>query len=232
MEAIILAGGKGTRLQSIIKDVPKPMAPINGKPFLYYLLKKLQNSGIKKIILSVGYKYKTIIEYFDDSFYGIPIVYSIEEELLGTGGAIAKSLHFCNEEDVFVINGDTYLDLNYIDMYNFHKEKKSKLTLCLKEMKNYSRYGTVIVDEKNKVIGFEEKKFKEVGFINAGVYCLNKELIDKFKLNTKFSFENDFLEKKFQDIPIFAYICNAYFIDIGIPEDYYSALKDFLVIEF
>lgn len=227
MEAIILAGGKGTRLQSIITEVPKPMAPIGDKPFLFYLLKKLYKEGVTKIILSVGYKQESIINYFGNSFENVPIVYSTEKELLGTGGAIAQSLEYCNEENVFIINGDTYIELNYSQMFQFHREKQAHISMCLKEMKHYSRYGTVHIDTNLRVIGFEEKKFQEQGLINAGVYCIQKRLKEYFPTQTKFSFETDFLEKQYSNFKVFGYVSNSYFIDIGIPEDYQKAIHDF-----
>ncbi len=173
-EAIVLAGGLGTRLRKVVKDVPKPMADINGKPFLEYLLTFLAKQGIEKVILSVGYKYEVIKSYFGNSFSGMELVYSIESEPLGTGGGIRQSLFYVDSEDVFIMNGDTFFEVDLNRLFLFHKEKNSVLSVALKPMKKFDRYGVVKLDENKKIIGFEEKKYYESGLINGGVYLLNK----------------------------------------------------------
>ena len=129
MEAIVLAGGFGTRLKEVVSDVPKPMAPVNGKPFLEYLIKDLGEKGIRHIILAVGYKKKIIKEYFKNRYESIEITYSEELTPLGTGGAIKKALKLAKEEDVFIVNGDTFFDIDLKRMKEFHTENKSILTV-------------------------------------------------------------------------------------------------------
>lgn len=216
MEAIILAGGFGTRIRSTIGEVPKPMAPIdkdnNTVPFLAVLLEYLQNSGIKKVVFAVHYLKDQIIDYFGHSFKGIEIRYSIEDKPLGTGGAIVKASQYINDDKFLVLNGDTFLDCDYKELY-----KNEDLTLVLKHMNNCTRYGRVVT-EKNKIIEFVEKGAPKEGLINGGIYLVTKK--DLKNLHGTFSFETDFLHKKKN---IRAFITNGYFIDIGVPEDYKDA---------
>jgi len=177
MEAIILAGGFGTRLSNILFDVPKPMAPVNGKPFLKYVFDYLLKNGITHAILALGYKAEVIQKYFGDKYKGISITYSIEDFPLGTGGAIKKALSCCNEDDVFVLNGDTYFDVNLKEMKLFHDNKKSNLTIAVKAMRDFDRYGTVVIED-HMIKRFEEKKPTDQGKINGGIYLIKKTIFD------------------------------------------------------
>lgn len=228
MEAIILAGGLGTRLRSVVADLPKPMADINGKPFLEYLLKFLKNNSIKKVILSVGYKYEVIKNYFGDSFDEIELAYSIEDEPLGTGGAIKKSLTYASCNDVIVLNGDTFFNINIKNLAKYHTEKKAPLSLALKKVSNNDRYGAVEINQNYRITGFKEKgKISSSDFlINAGFYAINKEKFLSIPMPDKFSFEKDFLEAYFSKIEIYGFVFDGYFIDIGIPEDYRKACEE------
>jgi len=225
-EAIVLAGGLGTRLRSVVKDVPKPMADVNGKPFLEYLLRYLQKNGIEKIILSVGYKWEVIKAYFGDSFEGIKIVYSVENEPLGTGGAVKKSLFFVNSNDVFIVNGDTFFNIDLKEFFAFHKKKRSVLSIALKAMNQFDRYGNVKIDNNNRIVSFEEKRYYEFGLINGGIYLLNKDFFMNFDWKDKFSFEKDFLEKYYKFYEFYGLPFDSYFIDIGVPEDYERAKRE------
>ena len=229
MEAIILAGGFGTRLRKLNLDVPKPMVPLGEYPFLFYLLSWLEKNGITRVILSVGYKWEIIKEYFGTSFRDIELDYSVEDEPLGTGGAIKKALEYCEEELVWVINGDTFFEVDLIDMQDFHIQKDNDFTLSARSVEDTSRYGQLLLDEQNRIVGFGEKAEKGPGLINGGIYLLG---IDFFKDKTpgqKFSFEKDILEKYVAKEEFGAYISSQYFIDIGTPEDYRKAkiAKDF-----
>ncbi|WP_456426824.1 nucleotidyltransferase family protein [Desulfurobacterium sp.] len=231
-EAIVLAGGLGTRLRKVIKDVPKPMADVNGKPFLKYLLTFLAKQKIEKVILSVGYKYEIIKNYFGKSFLGMELVYSVESEPLGTGGGIRKSLSFIDSKEVFVMNGDTFFDVDLKKLFLFHKEKSSVLSVALKPMKQFDRYGSVKLDRNKRIIGFEEKKYYESGLINGGIYLLNKDFFLSFDLGAKFSFEKDFLEKYYNFYAFYGLEFEEYFIDIGIPEDYEKFKDDMKKYKF
>jgi D,D-heptose 1,7-bisphosphate phosphatase len=223
MEAIVLAGGFGTRLQSVVNNVPKPMADINGKPFLEYILEFLKKNSITRVILSIGYKKEVIESYFGKKFKDIEIIYSKENEPLGTGGAIKKALSLCKEENVFVLNGDTFFDLDLAELMNKHIKYSADVTLSLKKMYEFDRYGKVLV-EKNRVVGFTEKTFTKKGFVNGGIYVVKNNLLNC--LEDKFSFEKDFLEQKFKNLKIYSYVSKSYFIDIGVPEDYKKAIYD------
>lgn len=224
MQAIVLAGGLGTRLKSVVQDLPKPMAPINGKPFLAFVLEYLKKQGITEVILSVSYKYELIQECFKDEFEGMKIRYNIEKELLGTGGAIKDALKLIQNQ-AYVLNGDTIFDINLKKLVL----NDSKICIALKQMQNFDWYGTVNVNDQGIVISFEEKVFKKQGLINGGAYLLKKDLFDEFDLEKKFSFE-EFLQVNHKILEIQTQIFDDYFIDIGIPEDYYlfySRFKEF-----
>lgn len=225
MEAIVLAGGFGTRLRHIVSDVPKPMARVCERPFLEYILDNICSCGVNRVILAVGYQKEVVKDHFGNRYKNIDLVYSEEETPLGTGGAIKKALKECNEKNVFVINGDTYIDVKYRDFLNFHKEKKSDLTIAIKLLKNFDRYGTVQTME-GRIVSFSEKRPQTSGYINTGAYVINKSLLDSISLDV-FSFENDFMEKKIEQYNFNAFITEGYFIDIGIPEDYFKAQADF-----
>ncbi|HEB9332999.1 TPA: nucleotidyltransferase family protein [Campylobacter coli] len=219
MQAIVLAGGLGTRLRSVVQDLPKPMAPINGKPFLAFVLEYLKKQGITEIILSVSYKYELIQEYFKDEFYGMKIHYNIEKELLGTGGAIKDALKLVKNE-AYVLNGDTLFDIDLTKL----KLNRSKICLALKQMNNFDRYGIVELDGENYIKFFKEKEFTKQGLINGGIYLLDKDIFEDFNLEEKFSFE-EFLQENYKKLKARACIFDNYFIDIGIPEDYKKYLE-------
>jgi len=223
MEAVVLAGGFGTRLSHIVNDVPKPMADVNGKPFLEYIVRFLTEKIVDKIILAIGYKYESVVNYFGNEYNGVPIVYSIEDSPLGTGGAIKKASSLCENESFFIINGDTYFGVDLAEMQSAHCKAQTALTVVCKPMRDFDRYGNVVIDENSMIVAFEEKKLTQSGYINGGVYLCDKTLIENISGDV-FSFEKDVLEK---GLGIFsAFVSDAYFIDIGIPEDYRRAKEE------
>ena len=221
-EGIILAGGFGTRLQPVIHDLPKPMAPINGKPFLEYLLRFLKNQHCRHCVLSVGYKHESISAYFGNQYFGMELDYAVETEPLGTGGGIKNGLHLISQNDFLLLNGDSFFDVDLAALSHFHFHKKSAITLSVKEVQQTDRYGTLDL-EHGRVIRFNEKQKVEKAFINGGVYIVSKNVFNDANLGKKFSFEKDILEKKTTDLPIYALPFDGYFIDIGIPSDYEKA---------
>lgn len=225
LEAIVLAGGLGTRLSHVLSDVPKPMASVCGRPFLRYILDNIIMQGIDKIILAVGYKQECICSYFGNSYRGAQIIYSSENKPLHTGGAIKKAIMHCNQKNVFIVNGDTYFDVDLIKMLKFHKYTHGDITIATKIMSNFDRYGTV---KKNcdRVVAFEEKKPTSCGIINGGIYLLNKDLLNIVDQES-FSFEREILEKHVNDLRVCAFESDGYFIDIGVPTDYLQAQSDF-----
>ena len=229
MHAIVLAGGFGTRLQGVVKDLPKPMAPVNGRPFLTYILDYLIDYGYQKAVLSVGYLHEKIVDYFGDSYKSLAIEYAVENEPLGTGGAIAYSLSKCSSDNVLVLNGDTLFRVDLAAFEDFHKQKSGLMSMVLRQMPDVSRYGSVHFDNDSRITLFAEKNTDSgEGFINGGIYLINKQLFTKHPQSTKFSFEKDLMEMIYDTEPIFGFRSDAYFIDIGIPEDYARAQQELL----
>jgi len=227
-EVIILAGGFGTRLQKVVKDVPKPMAEINGRPFLSYLLDYYEKQGVEHIILSIGYLGKVIRDYFGEKFGKMTLSYALEEKPLGTGGAIIHSLRYAQHDLVMVVNGDTMFKIKFEEVYQFHLKKQSDFTMVIRQVEDVSRYGSVFLSEEGRIVGFAEKNSHSgAGYINGGVYLLNKNLLTTRSFPEKFSIEKDFFEKEYNHYNMFGKVCNGYFIDIGIPEDYQKAQIDF-----
>lgn len=223
MKAIILVGGLGTRLQKIINDVPKPMAPIHGKPFLAHLIEYLKQQGFNSIIFSVCHLWEKIFDYFHYEYLGIKIDYAKEDLPLGTGGAIVNAVSLLQDNDpVWVINGDTFLGIKHQQLYAQHQHNKATLTLALQRVSDCARYGKVMT-ENNIVVDFKEKGESGEGLVSAGAYLINPELLSTFNLPEKFSFETDFLMKYLSVLRPHYFATENYFIDIGIPEDYERA---------
>jgi D-glycero-alpha-D-manno-heptose 1-phosphate guanylyltransferase len=223
-EAVILAGGMGTRLGPAVKDVPKPMVEVSGRPFLEYLLDYIIRQNIKRAILAVGFKHGVIKKHFGKRYKGLELIYSVEEEPLGTGGAIKKALGLLEEDDFFILNGDTYFNVSLAKLYKFHKLKRAALSLALKPLFDFSRYGTVDMDVSGRIVGFREKGYRREGMINGGVYILKRDVLSGAEFKSKFSFEKDFLEKYSGVFRLYGLpFADSFFIDIGVPEDYARA---------
>jgi D-glycero-alpha-D-manno-heptose 1-phosphate guanylyltransferase len=228
MEAIILAGGLGTRLRSVVPDLPKCMAPINGYPFISYLIDHLIKEGITYFIFALGYKSEAFISLIEEKLPINNFTVVIEDEPLGTGGAIKLACKKAKDENVIALNGDSLFKVDLSALMNFHLTNKANCTLALKPMKNFDRYGSVEVDTSNKIKSFKEKKFVEYGNINGGVYVINIPSFIKMSLVSKFSMEQDYLEKYTKEGNFNGFIQDNYFIDIGIPEDYARAQIELL----
>lgn len=225
-EAIILAGGLGTRLRSAVPDLPKCMAPVNGKPFLTYVINHLQSQGIEHFIFSLGYKSEAIVDFLLNDFPSLRFTTSIEDEPLGTGGAIKKACKIANENCILVTNGDTLYKIEVNKIADIHCLSGACCSLSLKPMRNFNRYGVVETDKHCIIKSFKEKQFYENGLINGGVYALHTNKFLAEKLPEKFSFETDYLEKFYQKRTMFGLVQNEYFIDIGIPEDFERAQEE------
>lgn len=220
MQALILAGGLGTRLGSMIKDLPKPMALIEGKPFLEYQIGFLKNAGISDIILCTGYQGEKIQQYFlDGKKHGITIRYSHEKEPLGTGGPI-KYVRDLLDCEFFVLNGDSLFMIDMNSMKSFHRENNADATLALVNVKNSSRFGTVQLDANFQIKEFSEKENSSEGYINGGIYLFKKSCFDWNNLPDKFSIEKEFFPCLVKNKKVFGFVSESYFIDIGTPEDY------------
>jgi len=228
MEAIILAGGLGTRLRSAVPDLPKCMAPINGVPFISYLIDNLINEGVTKFIFSLGYKSELFISLLEKKLPMKNYLIVIEDEPLGTGGAIKLACKKANDENVIALNGDSLFKVNLKELMQFHLEKKSRCTLALKPMHNFERYGSVEIDTVQKINSFKEKQFITKGCINGGVYAIEVASFLQKSLADKFSMEQDYLEKYSGEGNFYGFVQEGYFIDIGIPEDYARAQIELL----
>ena len=222
-EAIILAGGLGTRLRSAVPDLPKCMALVAGKPFLSYVIDYYAAQGIERFVFSLGYMHEKIEQWLDREYGSLKRAYAVEKEPLGTGGAIQLACSFARTRQLLVLNGDTIFKINLAALARLHSQKEASCTLALKPMQHFDRYGVVEMNDDQSIRSFEEKKFYEKGNINGGVYALNAvDLLSK-KLPARFSFEKDYLEKETASGKLFGLVQDGYFIDIGIPEDYERA---------
>jgi D-glycero-alpha-D-manno-heptose 1-phosphate guanylyltransferase len=195
-EAIILAGGLGTRLRDTIPGLPKCMAPVAGRPFLFYVINYLRMQGVERFIFSLGYKNELVAAYLADEFPTLNYSCSIESEPLGTGGAIRLACQYAVEENVVVANADTIFKIDLSAVSHIHQEKKADCTLAVKPMKDFERYGTIELDDKGWVTGFKEKQYYSEGLINGGIYILNCKRFLSHNWPEKFSFEKEYLEQK------------------------------------
>jgi D-glycero-alpha-D-manno-heptose 1-phosphate guanylyltransferase len=221
MECIILAGGFGTRLKSVLKNIPKPMADISGKPFLDILLKNLARQGFKRIIFSVGYLGDVIINYFGKECYGMEVIYEKEIEPLGTGGAVKASIRRCSSNWIFVLNGDTFIDLDYSKVLKMASAEGIPFIVATK-IDNTDRYG-IIIESEGRLVSFGEKSGSGSGVISTGCYCIPSSLFNDTTYPEKFSMEADFLSKVIGNRAIGVFRTEGVFIDIGVPNDYFRA---------
>jgi D-glycero-alpha-D-manno-heptose 1-phosphate guanylyltransferase len=221
MEAIVLAGGEGRRLRAVVSDLPKPMADVAGRPFLWWLMTRLEQQQVRRVILSVGYKADAIQSYFGNVFSGIELAYSVETEPLGTGGAIRLALEKARETQVVVLNGDTYADADLQGLSGTFESSLTDLAVTVAHVNDVARYGGVAIDQKtNTIVGFNEKQGTAAGYINAGIYCLRRDIFTRYAVPAKFSFERDFLAKQLAVLRPVAFAGVRAFIDIGVPADY------------
>lgn len=229
MDAIILAGGLGTRLSSVVHDTPKCMAPVAGEPFLCYLLRYLSKYPISKVILSVGHLREHIFAWIDSHRGQFPffIEYAIEETPLGTGGAIRLAMNQVQDDEVVVINGDTFFDVDLNQLISEHRSSGASLSIALKPMRNFDRFGNVVLGDKGRIAKFQEKKYCESGLINGGIYIVNRVHPFFADQAERFSFEKEVLENPANLGLISGFCHDRYFMDMGIPEDYARINEDF-----
>jgi D-glycero-alpha-D-manno-heptose 1-phosphate guanylyltransferase len=220
IDAMILAGGLGTRLREAVPHVPKPLAPINGVAFLDLLLDQIERSGVvKKVVLAVGYKAEMIVDHIKASHRRIPIVFSREDQPLGTGGAVRQAIEMTDSDPVFVFNGDSYLECPLMEMArNFHEP----MTLAYTYVEDASRFGQIIIDAQGRIQSFQEKQInRSPGWINGGIYLFDKKVFER-KWPEAFSLEKEMFPALLKD-GIFGFHTEGLFIDIGTPESFASA---------
>ena len=227
MQAVLLAGGLGTRLRSVVSDRPKPMALIGDKPFMEYVVMELVSHGVSEIIFAVGYKGSMVEEYFKDgSHWGIQVSYAYEEELLGTAGAIKNAGTKVTEDHFLVLNADTFYRIDYSRLTSLSKERALDMTLVLREVPDVSRYGQAVLEDGCLKTFNEKTEEPRKGTINGGIYYLKRELLDEIP-EGKVSLEQDMIPKWLSEgKKLGGFVSDGYFIDIGIPQDYYRFAED------
>jgi D-glycero-alpha-D-manno-heptose 1-phosphate guanylyltransferase len=225
-EAIILAGGLGTRLKEAVPDLPKCMAPVAGRPFLSYVIDTLRMQGIHHFVFSLGYKAEVIDSYLKGHYPTLDYTIVQEEEPLGTGGAVRLALESTRTNDVLIANGDTLFKVDVRELSSFYKSKDAECLLALKPMYRFNRYGVVELAKEGRVTSFMEKQYYTEGLINGGIYLLNKQKFLTYSFPEKFSFEQDYLERYSGRGSFYGLPQDGYFIDIGVPEDYSRAQED------
>lgn len=226
MEALILAGGRGTRLQSVVNDRPKPMAVVAGRPFVEWIILHLRAQGIQKITMCTGYKSDFVENYFGNgSKWDLSIRYSDEPEPLGTGGAIRLGMEYVQSEQVLVLNGDSFTDFSVDHLSNFHQMHDGVASLLLVRQLDRTRYGAVEVSRKGEILNFHEKNTSAgSGFVNGGVYLMEKEWLMKIPLNKNFSIEVDIFPELIGK-GLWGLATNYQLLDIGTPQSFSQADK-------
>lgn len=220
-EVIILAGGLGTRLRSAVEEEPKILAPINGKPFLEYLLDYLEEQWVDHVILALGYKGNQVTEWLKNKAYTFKISISFEQEPLGTGGAIKRALIKSKSDAVVIMNGDTFFPIDLNTLWSSNSD--TSITLALTRIEKADRYGQVLLDHEGIITQFLEKKLENNErniLINAGIYKVIPSQLSLDSLSHSFSWEKEILTPFSQQRKVKGMIFDQTFIDIGIPEDY------------
>ena len=227
-DAIILAGGMGTRLRTVLPKRQKVVAPVAGEPFLSRILRNLQIAGVTRVVLALGYRADDVIEAMGSLVpIGMTVIPSVEPQPLGTGGAIRHALTLIGSDDVLVANGDSVIDYPLVDLIEFHRQCQARVSMLLCEVADISRYGTVTLDAVGKVISFQEKQARNhgPGIINAGIYMMARTLIEDFPKRPH-ALESEILPGLCGH-GLFGLATRAPFIDIGTPDDYGQAAKFF-----
>ena len=224
IDVLILCGGLGTRLRSVIPDQPKGMAPVAGKPFLEILVDDLLKYGFKRFIFCVGHLKDQIIDYFSNRTDGT-FLFSEEKTPLGTGGALKNASSLIQSENLLILNGDSLCTVDYKLFYEFHKQRHSVLSMILSVPEDGSEdYGSVIIDSECKLQSFQEKTSSEKrGLINAGIYLMQKEALSFMPEQNVFSLEYDFFPKILEQEHCSGFVIEEKVLDIGPPERYQTA---------
>jgi D-glycero-alpha-D-manno-heptose 1-phosphate guanylyltransferase len=220
LAAVVLAGGKGTRLQTVVRDRPKPLALVAGRPFVTYLLDQLADAGTRRTVLSTGYLAEQFEEVIGPNYRDVEILYAQEREPLGTGGAIRFAGALADAEQLLVMNGDSYCAADLSAYVDWHRAGKHDVSLMLVKVADASRYGTVDIGPDGNVKAFLEKRPEPAaGYINAGVYLLRREMLEELPTGAS-SIERDAFPSWLERFTVKGWITDAEFIDIGIPTDY------------
>lgn len=226
--AAILAGGLGTRLRSVVADRPKVLAPVGGRPFLTRLLDQLARSAVRKVVLLTGHRAEQVRAAFGEGYGGLELVYSDEPQPLGTGGALRHALAQLDGPTLLLLNGDSYCDIDLDEFQQFHQEQRAGVSLALVRVADASRYGRVECDAEGRVVRFEEKRPGATpGWINAGVYLIERRLLEDVPSGRPLSLERDLLPPWTAQGIVRGFRCPGRFLDIGTPESYAAAEEFF-----
>lgn len=226
--ALILAGGLGTRLKSTVPDRQKVAAEVAGYPFVSYLIRQIVDAGIRRIILCAGHKADTLRESVQGVFPELDIRFSIEDCPLGTGGALRLALELAGDDAFLVMNGDSYFDVKLPEFLGFFHDTAVPAAVCLRKMEDVTRYGRVTVASSGRILSFEEKgAFHGAGLINAGIYCIRREVLAEIPPDTNCSLERDVFPRLAETGQLAGYQAEGEFIDIGTPESYRTAQQMF-----
>jgi len=228
-DAVLLAGGLGTRLSSLSHGYPKALMEISGRPFIQYVLDQVIEAGCERVIMAVSYKWDMIKNIFRNSYRGIKIDWSVEPTPLGTGGAINLVFKTFALERAFVLNADTLFYADLCDVEHRHLTARSLLTVALRKVDDVKRFGSVELDNSNRIIAFREKGGVGSGFVNGGIYIIEHSVFNDNTIPLAFSFEQDILENKLKIFRPLGVLSNGYFIDIGTPEDLARARKELIL---
>ena len=225
--AVILSGGLGTRLRSVVLGQPKVLSEVNSRPFIAYLLDQLSQAGIEKVVLCTGYLGEQVKATFGEYYKDITLLYSQERITLGTGGALRLALPLLKSEPVLVLNGDSFCQADFVNFLNQHITKKATASLLLAEVPDFSRYGSVRMSMNGEITSFEEKSRKAGhGLINAGVYLLNNTFLESIPVNINISLEHEMFPLWINK-GLYGFQNKGNFLDIGIPQDYAAAGRFF-----
>ena len=227
-DALILCGGLGTRLHSVMADKPKVLAPVNGRPFLSYLLEQLIVAGFKKVILCTGYKGEMVSDIFGKCYRNLTIRYSQEPEALGTGGALRHALPMVEGETILVMNGDSFCNTDFKKLFEFHNSRKGMASMVLARSQDGTDYGVVTLNKNNRIVSFSEKvDCQHDRYVNAGIYLMNRDMLNHMPDKEQFSLEHDVFPQM-KKLDCFGFVSDGELIDIGTPERLKRAQRYFL----
>ena len=224
--AVLLAGGRGSRLDSVSEGLPKPLMQVAGRPFIEHVLENLIAAGCAHIVVAASYKSELLRDHLGDRYQDCTLDWSIESQPLGTGGAIRQAFRLFNLANAVVLNADTLFRVDFDALETLHAESSAAVTVALREVSDVARYGEVIVDGAQRIVEFREKGRHGRGLINGGVYLVDARIWTDGLPVGAFSFEVDFLQSRAGSAALYGYKADRYFIDIGIPEDLERARRD------
>lgn len=228
IDVVVLCGGIGSRLAEVVNDRPKPMAEINHQPFLDILIDYFTGFGFRRFILCAGYMSEVIQDYYNQKSSMVEFIISYEQAPLGTAGSVKNAEEFIRSDPFLVTNGDSFCPVNLAEFYNFHSSRQALLSIAAVESEETADRGLLTLDSLQRIVSFEEKEqAQEQGYVNAGIYFFQKEILSYIPANTKYSLEYDLLPG-LTNHRSYAFVSHEELIDIGTPQRYEQAKRLFL----